>query len=154
MSLVESARSQTYRLHFAIGSLAGVNVEICNPVGSGKRITVRRSILRVDSSVQATVKRSTVGVTGGTSSIFTPVLMASDQPASVATTKVFTVAPTESGSPTSFGRMDLLTGGYYDSGHQSIAEQEHITLLPGEYLTLVTNAAGATMTGFIDWTER
>ncbi|MEP6757113.1 MAG: hypothetical protein ABJA67_16530 [Chthonomonadales bacterium] len=154
MSLVESARSQTYRVHFAVGSLAGVNVEICNPANSGKRITVRRSVLRTDTGVQATVKRSASGVTGGTSSAFTPVLMASDQVASVATAKVFTVAPTESGSPTSFGRMDLVTGGYYDSGHQSIAEQEHITLLPGEYLTLVTNAAGATLTGFIDWSER
>ena len=153
MSRNESARQQTYRVHFAIGTLAGVDVELSNPAGSGKRITIRRSVVRVDTNVQCTLKRNTAPCTGGTSAAFTPVPMASDQAASVATAKVYSAPPTEGASPVSFGRIDLFNVAFYDSGHQSLAEQEQITLVPGEYLSLVTNAAGITLTGFIDWTE-
>ncbi len=153
MSRNESARQQAYRVHFAIGTVAGVDVELSNPAGSGKRIAIRRSLVRVDTNVQCTLKRNTAPCTGGTSTSFTPVPMASDQVSSVATAKIYSAAPTEGASPVSFGRIDLFNGAFYDSGHQSLSEQEQVTLLPGEYLSLVTNTAGVTLTGFIDWTE-
>lgn len=152
MSLIESQRKATYRLTFTQTTIAGVNLEIANPGGSGKALHLRQGYIQTAGAIAITGKRTSAASSGGTSSAPTPAKIDSSNAASVATVKQFSVAPT----PGTTDATVMLFGMNSNTAVQiqnPADDAQKITIRPGEQLALEIDTGAVSTKGYLEWTE-
>ena len=153
MARYEKSQFPTFRLGATWVATTGVTIEIANPTGSGRNLRLRKFNVFATANIAFTIRRRSAVATGGTSADITATICPAKfgAPASVATAKSFTVAPTAGTNLDAPIAIQIPTqGGLRDD--ISDDTMEPLVLSPGEVLSIDANG-GATVIMNLAWTE-
>ncbi len=144
----------TYRRVFAdLAGLAGSVVAISGVTGVVVKVTAIQVAKPSVAQAPLRIVKYSTAISGGTSTEPTPVPLDSNDPAARATFSLYTAAPTDGTEVGALFDGDVGVGDvvYEVFGGEKNA-QPIVLRGPGQYLAIELSA-GATLNGFVEWTE-
>lgn len=143
------AERQTFRQYFSATPVVGTTIEIINASASGVIVKIRKFRLYSLLANQVKVTRTSAAATGGTSSAGT-ISRADPVGAPVATTKIYTVAPTAGTLDANWDIAEIPAAG---ERNEETIESRPGLVIPATYQAAIAFTVATNTEGYVEWTE-